>query len=207
MGHVQHWEISSPEQSWSCSAFDSTHSSCCLMLTVQLEDSTALSTVAVSGYLWDPARWHHRTQAQRQVPFPHCCEATWSTELGHTNHGAASRNCSRGQVALNKVLPFFLKTLSPRNQTQPKSSQRTIQESEAPNNLTAKPLTTPNLGLPHTANSVLFSASKICFPKCSLLTNKTLQRSVRASQLCHRFVMELPKYFPTWASERRLENH
>lgn len=76
----------------------------------------------------------------------------------HDSHYGLSQ--SAGQVVLNKILPFFLQTLSFSNQTQPGCSERSICESKVLNNLTAKPLTKPNLGLPY-PNSIVISTFKI----------------------------------------------
>lgn len=67
---------------------------------------------------------------------------------------------STGQAAQNKILSFFLKILSPGNQTQPENPQRSICESKMLNKVAAKPLTKPNTELPYT-DSIVFSTSRI----------------------------------------------
>lgn len=135
----------------------------------------------------------HQHSCHSLIAVKQCGALSWATPT--TGQPA-------GTAPVDRWLWTIIFSLFPQNAFPQKSTtatEFTVQESEAPNNLTAKPLPTPNLGLPHTDSSV-FSASKICFPKCRVCLQTQPCSRVRASQLCHRFVMKLPKYFPIWSS-------
>lgn len=143
---------------------DCPYSWCYLMFTAQVNNSSMLSTgVALLGCFSDTPGDTAEHKCRDTCNFFAAVKTSgqvlvWGTQT--TGKPAWTISETAGGAALNKILPFSLKGLYLNNQTPPECSQRSPCESEVLNNLTAKCLTTPSLGLTYTASTV-FSSSKI----------------------------------------------
>lgn len=195
---------------------DCPYGRCYLTFAARVNDSATLSTVAaLLGYSsetpGDTATHKCRATCNFFVAVKTSGQVlVWRTQ----STGKAARTVSEtaGGGAPNEILPFSLTGLYLSNQTPPERSQRSVCDSKALNNLTAKCSTTPSLVLSYT-DSIVFSPSKpqteenVSPAAKSLLANKTMQPRVRAPQVCHSLETELPKYSHISPSERGLKDH